>query len=249
MALHFERSSADYKRCRPTYPQALFTYLGSLPPATDLAWDAGTGNGQAAVGLAGVFRRVVATDASAQQLGEATPHSGVSYRVASAEESGLAAASVDLVTVAQALHWFDLDRFYAEVERVAKPGGVLAVWCYTLIRVSPEVDRAIEQFYYDVVGPYWPKQRLHVEAAYRDLPFPFPELPPPPAFAMELEWDLPDLIGYVQTWSPVQIFADERGYDPVAELAPKLAAAWGRPDERRTVRWPLHFRIGRVRPL
>jgi SAM-dependent methyltransferase len=247
VALHFEQSPADYKRHRPTYPAALFRHLASLAPAHDVAWDCGTGNGQAALALAGTFRRVIASDASARQLAEATPHARVAYRVAPAEASGLDRDSVDLVTVAQALHWFDLARFYPEVERVVRPGGVLAAWCYTLVRVTPDVDRVIERFYGDVVGPYWPKQRAHVESAYRDLPFPFPPLPSPPALAMALEWRLDDLLGYVRTWSPVKIFAAERRYDPVRDLAPRLEAAWGRRETRRTVRWPLHFRIGRVR--
>jgi ubiquinone/menaquinone biosynthesis C-methylase UbiE len=249
VALHFEKSPTDYKRHRPTYPDALFGYLASLAPAHDRAWDCGTGNGQAALGLARVFRRVVATDASAKQLGEATPHPRVEYRVVPAETSGLDDLSVDLVTVAQALHWFDLERFYREAERVARPGGVLAAWCYTLIRVTPEIDRVIERFYEEVVGPYWPKERVHVETAYRDLPFPFAALPSPPPLAMELEWDFDEVVGYVRTWSPVKIFADERGYDPVGVLGPALEAAWGLRETRRAVRWPLHFRIGRVRPV
>src|SRR5882724_4154266 len=151
MALHFERSPSDYKRYRPTYPPELFSYLASLCRATDAAWDCGSGNGQAATLLADRFRAVIATDASAKQLGEAPPHPGVEYRVAPAEESGLAPSSVDLVTVAQALHWFDLERFYREVERVTKRAGVLAVWCYSLVRIQPALDEAIERFYYDVV--------------------------------------------------------------------------------------------------
>jgi ubiquinone/menaquinone biosynthesis C-methylase UbiE len=248
VALHFEQSPADYKRHRPTYPDALFRHLASLLPTHDVAWDCGTGNGQAALPLARILRRVIATDASAAQLTAATPHPRVAYRVAPAEASGLDANSVDLITVAQALHWFDLGLFYPEVERVTKPGGVLAAWCYTLARITADVDRVIERFYGDVVGPYWPKERRHVESAYRDLPFPFPELPSPPPLAMALEWALDDLLGYVRTWSPVKIFADERGYDPVREIVPELEAAWGPRKTRRTVRWPLHVRIGRVRP-
>ena len=246
MALHFERNPADYKRYRPTYPPELFAYLASLPAAKDAAWDCGTGNGQAAVALAEHFAKIFATDASAKQLGEATAHLRVEYRAVSAEESNLDDASVDLVTVAQALHWFDLERFYAEVRRVAKAGGVLAVWCYTMHRIEPAIDRIVDRFYYDVVGPYWPKERVHVEAEYRDLPFPFAELSPPASFAMELEWDLADVVGYVGTWSPVKIFEAEKGYDPVPEVAAELAAIWGDPARRRTARWPLHFRIGRV---
>ena len=246
MALHFERSPSDYKRYRPTYPPKLFAYLASLVPSHGTAWDCGTGNGQAAVGLAEHFRNVIATDASTKQLGEASAHDGVEYRVAPAEDSGIAARSIDLVTVAQALHWFDLERFYAEVRRVAKPGCVLVAWGYTMLRIAPEIDCLVDRFYLDVVGPYWPKERVHVEAEYRDLPFPFEALPSPPPFAMKLDWNLADLVGYVGTWSPVRIFVEQRGFDPVPELAGELAAPWGDPERRRTASWPLFFRVGRV---
>jgi ubiquinone/menaquinone biosynthesis C-methylase UbiE len=240
---HFSRQSADYRRYRPRYPQALFAWLASAAPARRTAWDCGTGNGQAAVGLAEHFERVVATDPSANQLAEAEPHAQVEYRSARAEDSGLEPASVDLVTVAQALHWFDLERFYAEVSRVLRPGGLIAVWCYGLMEIDPAVDPVIRHFYEDVVGPYWPPQRAHVESGYRELAFPFAPVAAP-CFAMTADWSLEELAGYVATWSPTKIFQEQRGCDPLRDLNEPLSKAWGAAERRRVV-WPLHVRAGR----
>jgi SAM-dependent methyltransferase len=245
MANHFGAHAREYHRFRPTYPLELSERLADLSPDRRLAWDCGTGNGQAAVQLARRFARVIATDASQEQIVEAESHPFVEYRVAPAERSGLEGSSVDLVTVAQALHWFDLDRFYAEVRRVARPRAVLAVWCYSLMESAAEIDREILHFYTAVVGPYWPKERVHVDALYRDLPFPFEEIAMP-SLAMECEWTLADVLGYVDTWSPVRIYRRERGADPLAELAEPLARAWGSAEVRRRVRFPLHFRVGRM---
>lgn len=241
---HFSAQSTDYRRYRPHYPRALFEWLANACAARDVAWDCGTGNGQAAMALAGQFAHVVATDPSANQLVEAEAHARVEYRNAPAEASGLAGGSVDCVTVAQALHWFELPRFYAEVSRVLRPGGVIAVWCYGLAKIDPGLDRVIGAFYEDVVGPYWPPQRSHVESGYRDLPFPFEEITPP-SFTMTAEWTLAELTGYVATWSPIKIFEKSRGYDPLGELIPPLARAWGDPGRRRLVVWPLSVRGGR----
>jgi SAM-dependent methyltransferase len=245
MANHFGGHAREYHRFRPTYPRELCERLADLSPARRLAWDCGTGNGQAAIDLAARFERVIATDASKEQIAEAEAHSRVEYRVVPAERSGLDDSSVDLVTVAQAIHWFDLDRFYAEVRRVARPRAVLAVWCYSLMQTAAAIDREIRRFYTDVVGPYWPKERVHVDALYRDLPFPFEEIAMP-SLAMESEWALADVLGYVDTWSPVRIYRRERGTDPLVDLAEPLAQAWGPPELRRRVRFPLHFRVGRV---
>ncbi len=242
---YFAAYAGEYRRFRPTYPSRLFEILADLSPALRLAWDCGTGNGQAALALAAHFERVVATDASQEQIALATLHPRVEYRVAPAENGGLEDSSVDLVTVAQAVHWFDLDRFYAEVRRVARPRAVIALWCYTLLEIDPAIDALIERFYADVVGPYWPKQRVQVDRGYRDLPFPFEELTSP-SLAVEAEWSLAQLLGYVDTWSPVRIFREKRGEDPLAELAEPLARVWGEPTCVRRVRFPLCFRIGRV---
>jgi hypothetical protein len=178
-------------------------------------------------------------------LAQAPAHPRIVYRAAPAQQSGLHSASVDLVTVAQALHWLDLDEFYPEVDRVLASAGVLAVWTYGRNRLDDDgLDRTLQQFYEDVVGPYWPKERAHVEAGYRTLSFPFPEIVPP-AFAMETRWTLSELLGYVGTWSATVRFREVRGLDPVLQLATDLGGEWGEPGRRRAVSWPLSLRVGR----
>jgi SAM-dependent methyltransferase len=241
----FSAGARDYARFRPTYPAALFEWLAELCLVRDLAWDCATGNGQAAVGLAQHFERVIATDASAAQIEHASPHPRVEYRVAPAEASGLPDRSVTLVTVAQALHWLDRPRFYAEVRRVTRPGSVLAVWTYHTIIVAPAIDALVARFYRDEVGPYWARDRALVEDGYRSVDFPFPELAAP-TFTMSADWTLPDLEGYLRSWSAVQRYQADRGEDPVTALHAELAPLWGEAHERRTVRWPLSCRVARI---
>jgi SAM-dependent methyltransferase len=242
---HFSGIAARYADFRPTYPPALFAWLAALAPGHGLAWDCAAGSGQASLGLAAHFDRVVATDASAQQIAAARPHARIDYRVAPAESSGLAAASADLITVAQALHWFDLDRFYAEARRVLQPDGVIAVWTYgVLLLDDPRLDARVQAFYRDTVGPYWPPERHHVETGYRALPFPFPEITPPP-LEMETRWTLPQLLGYLGSWSATARYAAARGSDPVAALAAELAPLWGEAEQARAMAWPLSLRVGR----
>lgn len=243
---HFSRQAADYSRYRPTYPPALYTWLAGLVEGHDAVWDCGTGNGQAATGLADHFRRVVATDASARQIRQARPHARVSYLVAPAERSALAPASVDMVTVAQAIHWFDFDAFYAEVRRVARPGAVLAAWTYDLVTVDPDVDAVVRWFYSDVVGRYWPSERRYVEEQYRTLPFPFDAVGPVPDFEIAATWRRGDLSALTGTWSSTNRYRQDRGEDPVALLEPRLAEVWPDETEERSVRWRIHVRAGRI---
>lgn len=240
---YFSAQADEYARRRPGYPNALFEWLASLSVEHDLAWDCGTGNGQAAIGIAPYFAQVVATDPSSDQLRNAFPHPRVTYRQAPAEDSGIQSGSVDLVTVAQAVHWFDLDRFFSEVERVLKPGGVCAVWCYIMCRVSPEIDRIVDNFYFEVVGPYWPRERAIVDDGYRSLRFPFREVEPP-EFAINLDWSLADMFGYLATWSPVRRYIEANGHNPIDLIANALTDAWGAPDEQRAVVWPIKMRVG-----
>ncbi len=241
---HFSPLAPAYASCRPGYPDGLFDYLAGIVSRHQLAWDCAAGSGQATIPLARRFNRVIATDISPAMLRQASPNPAVEYRVAPAEASGLGDASADLVTVAQALHWIDPGRFYAEAARVLVPGGVLAVWTYGAQSLDdPALDRVLRRFYADIVGPYWPPERRHVESGYRTLPFPFPELEPPPLIMEEL-WILSQLLGYVGTWSATQRFREAVGHDPVAQLGQDLAQHWGDPSATRRIRWPLSLRVG-----
>lgn len=244
---HFSSHAADYARFRPTYPSDLFAYLAGLCDVHDLAWDVGTGSGQAAVALAAHFHRVVATDASAEQIAQATPHPRVTYHTAPAEHSPLADASVDLVAVAQALHWFNFDPFFAEVNRVLRPGGVFAAWTYgVLFTASTEIDAVFAQFL-DTVAPYWPPERRYIDAGYQTIPFPFDELAAP-SFSMEAVWTLDTLLGYLGTWSAAKRCAAATGADPVEAQREAFIDAWGDPATSQRIRWPLHLRVGRCGP-
>ncbi len=242
---HFSGHADRYGAYRPTYPAALFEYLASLCPARDLAWDCATGNGQAAHALVPYFRSVVATDASREQIEQSLHHDRITYSVAPAERTTIPNASVDLVTVAQALHWLDLSGFYAEVKRVSVPGGILAVWCYQLPAISPEVDPVLRRLYTDILGEHWPPERRLVEGGYRTLPFPFEEIVPPP-FEMMARWDLHHLRGYLDTWSSAQRYRAQTGEDPLDLIRVDLDAAWGDGDGERDVVWPLHLRVGGI---
>ena len=240
---HFSKQAADYARFRPGYPRELFDYLVSIAPSRRLAWDCGTGNGQAAAGLAAVFDAVIATDASEKQITNAELHERVDYRVAPAEDSSIDFGTVDLIMVAQALHWFDLDRFYAEARRVLKSDGVLAASAYNLLNINPAIDEVVNRYYYEVVGPFWPQERKLVEQ-FDHLPFPFHEIDPP-KFEMTAQWNLDHLVGYLRTWSSTQRFMAAKGSDPLKQIMGELRAAWGAPEQTRNVIWPLTLRIGR----
>jgi SAM-dependent methyltransferase len=241
---HFSNQADEYARRRPHYPGALFEYLASIAPERRSAWDCGTGNGQAALGIAPYFDRVMATDPSAQQLRNAFRHENVHYVLCRAEEPPLANGSVDLVTVAQAVHWFDVPRFFEQAKRVLRRRGICAVWCYTHTQISPSVDAVVYDFYYNVVGPYWPRERVLVDDGYRSLAFPFEEIEPP-AFAIQLEWSLDDLFGYLSTWSPVRRYIAANGSDPMELVRAPLVEAWGDLSESRPVALPISMRAGR----
>jgi SAM-dependent methyltransferase len=242
---HFSSHAAGYAAYRPTYPASLIDFLAEVSPRTSLAIDCGCGTGQLSVPLARRFARVVATDGSAAQIEKATPDARVEYRVAAAESTGEAEASADLLTVAQAAHWLELDRFYADARRVLRPAGVLALITYGVLRVDQSLEDVVQHFYRDVIGPYWPPERQHVDSGYRNLPFPFDEIPYPP-MAIEASWTLPDFLGYVDTWSAVRVAEKTIGRAPMDTFADRLAIAWGDPDVRRTIQWPLSLRIARL---
>lgn len=240
---HFSAHAVDYRAFRPTYPAALPNFLAAAAPARGLAWDVGCGNGQLSTALADRFARVVATDASADQIANAEPRPNLRYAVAPAEQSGLADGSCDLIVAAQAAHWFDLERFYAEVRRVAKPGAAVALVSYGLMLVDPILDPVIDRFHNGTLAPYWPADRWKVIRAYRDLPFPFAEQPVPP-MAMQADWPLPRLLDYMTTWSGVKEASKALGAAPLDAFAADIAPLWG--DGTRTIRWPLGLRFGFV---
>lgn len=240
---HFSGHATAYASARPDYPRELFRWLGGKAPARNRAWDCATGNGQAAVALADYFKAVIATDASARQIANAVPRDRIEYRVARAEAPGLKAGSADLVTVAQAAHWLDRERFYASARHVLRRGGLLAIWGYDLLQVDKALDAVLGSFYRDTVGAYWPPERRLVDEHYAGLKFPFDEIPPPRLAMMVRTWTLEQLLAYLRTWSAVQRYRQARGTDPVALVAPGLAEAWGG-EHQREVRWPLFLRAG-----
>ncbi|TAM46547.1 MAG: class I SAM-dependent methyltransferase [Gammaproteobacteria bacterium] len=242
---HFSRQADDYAKYRPVYPDTLFHYLAAQAPSRGLAWDAGTGSGQAALALAAHFNRVIATDPSEAQIRNAVPHPKVVYKVEPAEKTDIPAHSVDLITVAQALHWFDLPRFYEEAHRVLKPKGVLAAWCYGLNEIGPGVDEIVHRYYAETVGPFWPPERVLIDERYRTIPFSFVELSPPP-FYMLADWNLDEYLGYLGTWSATQRYRKQQGNDPLIPLRAELEKVWGDVHAARTIKWPIHMRIGRT---
>lgn len=239
---HFSAHAAAYSAARPGYPPELFAWIAAGATDRRCAWDCATGNGQAAVALAGHFERVVATDASPEQIANARADTRIEYRVASAENPGLAAASVDAVTVAQAVHWFDRTRFYAAARRVLRPRGLIAVWSYGLFTVAPRIDSAIADFYNGPIASFWPPERRLIDERYATLDFPFEELRGP-AFRMRHRWTLAQVLAYLRTWSAVQRYIARHGIDPVETLAFELARLWGSAESRDVV-WPLYLRAG-----
>lgn len=239
---HFSSIASAYATARPTYPAALFAWLGELVPARHRAWDCAAGNGQAALPLAEHFSEVVATDASRAQISRTPPHPQVLRYAAAGHASALRDGSTQLVTVAQALHWLPRPAFWVEARRVLVRGGVVAAWCYGIQRIvdDGEADRLVDHFYHEIVGPFWAPERRLVETGYRDLEFPFDELRAPD-FRMARDWRLTEFLAYVRTWSATQRFMVERGVDPVIELEAALATRWG---GVRRVQWPLSLRVG-----
>jgi ubiquinone/menaquinone biosynthesis C-methylase UbiE len=251
----FSNHSKDYARSRPHYPSHLFDFLVGLVPRRNLAWDCATGNGQAAVILSQYFDQVIANDASKEQIKNAQPRKNIRYEVFSAEKPNLVDDSVDLITIAQALHWFDLNSFYKEATRVLRKGdyilgksrGIIAAWAYGIHSVSREVDDIVHVLYEDILGSYWPKERRIVEDKYQSIPFPFEEVDHP-VFKIELDWSLSELVGYLYTWSSVQKFIQKNNSDPVKQISNDLAAAWGEKNAaaKKRVVWPIYMRVGRA---
>ena len=242
---HFSAQANAYALHRPRYPDALFTWLGSLAAGAQLAWDAGTGNGQVAIALTGVAGHVVATDASADQLARAEPHERVTYRNEPSDRVSLPSGSVDLITAGAAAHWFELEGFYDEVRRVGRPGAVLALFSYGPRDIADAVSPVLHRFQDEVLADFWPERIEYVHTRYATLPFPFDELEAP-AFDMTAEWNVEELLAFLDTWSASQRYLEERGARATDAIADDLTRAWGDPAERRTFRYPLFVRAARI---
>jgi SAM-dependent methyltransferase len=246
---YFSKQSSDYARYRPLYPKTLFEYLSGLASDHTAAWDCGTGNGQVALGLTDCFQQVFASDASPQQIEQAVRHERIEYFVSLAESTQLPSASVNLITVGQAFHWFDAERFYREAKRVLKPEGILAIWCYGLFNIedaSAQLEQVLQNFYQHVES-YWPPERQLVEDRYATLSFPFAEINAPDFF-MSVEWEASDLTGYLQTWSATQRCIETEGSDYVQQALAEISAHWNAGGHlRQRIQWPIYMRVGRNR--
>jgi SAM-dependent methyltransferase len=243
---HFSSTAVHYASYRPSYPAALFEWLSRHVPGHEVAWDCGTGSGQAALALAEHFALVVASDPSTAQLAHAAAHPRVRYVAMSAERSALASGSASLVAVAQALHWFDRPLFFAEARRVLAPRGIVATWSYGVVTLrDAELDRIVHRFHDDAMAPYWPPERRLVDAGYRDVTLPFEPVDVPP-FGMEATWTLEQFAGYLSTWSAVERARAATGADPIARVVESLRAAWGTDGVARRVEWPLTVLVGRA---
>jgi len=241
----FSQQSSDYAKYRPEYPEELFQFIVSHVETRENCWDCATGNGQASVMLAKYFSHVAATDASPQQLRKAVHLPNITYALASETDSLLRAHSTDLVTVAQAIHWLNFERFYFETRRVLKKEGLIAVWGYGVTRIAPRIDAVVEKLYSGILAGYWSPERKLIEDGYKTIPFPFKEIETPP-FEMKAAWNLFEFAGYLHTWSSVQQYKLQNNTNPVELIMDELSGTWGKPEEKRIVRWGVFLRLGRL---
>lgn len=240
---NFSKQSKAYQRYRPSYPEELFAFLSSLTKTHDLAWDCATGNGQAALGLADFYKKIYATDPSENQLANAIRDTRIIYKNEKAERSSLQDTSVDLITVAQAMHWFDFDLFFSEVKRVLKPKGILAAWTYGPPDISAQINELILHYRDSVVGEYWQRENQYVTDRYSTIPFPFKEIDTP-SFTFEKRIDRNDLIGLLESWSATQKFKNETGKDPIDEIMPQLEKYWDNSHQNKSATWNIYMKVG-----
>jgi SAM-dependent methyltransferase len=240
----FSGHAAQYSSARPRYPRSLFQRIAAAAPALDRAWDCGTGNGQAAIDLAAHFTRVDASDASAEQIASAKAHDRVHYSVQAAERSNLPDASIDVITVATALHWFDLPEFLHEVGRVLKPGGLLVVWSYLWPRVDSAVDEVFDAVVLSTVESYWAPEAEKAKSGYSDVPLPYPEidLSSPPIRA---EWNLDQMMALIYSWSATRACIAAEGDAVMARFETALREVWGAPKTTRALEIPVMVRATR----
>lgn len=239
---NFSKQAPVYAQYRPEYPPALFDHTLRFVKEKNLAWDCGTGNGQSAKVLSNYFQKVFATDISQKQIDNAHKEANIFYAVEPAEKTNLADKTVNLITVAQAIHWFKFDDFYAEVNRVAKPGAIIAVWTYSLLHISAAIDRVIHEYHYKTLEDYWDPERKYVDDGYKNIPFPFKQIETP-SFSIEVDWSIKELDGYLNTWSALQKFITANSFNPVNEVINTIEQHWGKSEKRKIV-FPVHLKLG-----
>lgn len=240
---HFSRDSGNYARYRPTYPNELFKWLISQLKSRETCWDCGTGSGQVASALSAYFEKIYATDISQNQIFHAEKKDNIYYSITEAEQTNFLDNTFDFIIAAQAVHWFDHQKYFLEVKRTSKPGGIISLIGYSLMTINTVLDPTIESFYKDTIGPYWDFERKYIDEEYKTLPFPFHEIKAP-HFEMNVHWSLDQLLGYIRTWSAVRHYIDINGVDPVKDLKKKLIQDWHH--SLKKVSFPLLLRVGRV---
>ena len=242
---NFSKQAVYYQKYRPTYPKELIEAILSLVKVKESCWDCGTGNGQVAALLSGYFEEVFATDISQKQIDRALQKENITYAVERSEQTSFDDNQFDLITVAQALHWFDFKAFNKEIKRVIKKGGILAIWGYGLLRIEPTIDTLISIFYKEIIGPYWSKERKYVDDQYQTIPLDFSEIKLPKEYEIEISWTLGDLEGYLNSWSSVQHYISRHGNNPVDGLIQNLVPYWN-PTAQKKIRFPIFTRIGSI---
>ncbi|MFA3782182.1 methyltransferase domain-containing protein [Melioribacteraceae bacterium 4301-Me] len=246
---YFSKQANIYSVNRPTYPRELFEYLASITPSKKIALDCATGNGQAAVSLAEFFESVKAIDASQKQLQNAKARPNVEYKLSTAEKTDFPNDYFDLITVAQALHWFDIEKFFNEAKRILKPNGIIAIFIYTNFISDSKIEHIIDNFYNNIVGKYWPPERKHVDTRYESIPFPFDmsnefEEIRPPSFIIKTHWNCEQLFGYLESWSATQIYKEKNNLNPIDLIKDEVYKVWDPPEAEKELTWPLYLKIG-----
>ncbi|GAA4322790.1 class I SAM-dependent methyltransferase [Pontixanthobacter gangjinensis] len=240
---NFSTRSGAYRKFRPEYPQEVYEFIQKHLKASELAWDCGTGNGQVAGKLAEFFGRVEATDISKNQIAHAVKRPNINYSIQAAENTSFPNNVFDLLTTAQAFHWFDFDQFYSEVQRCLKPNALIAILGYGLFSSKPATNLVIEYFYNEIIGPYWDPERKYLDEAYKSIPFPFEEIETP-GLIQSYNWSIEHLVGYLRTWSAVKHYERKNGKDPVEFIEKDLRTSFGKSNE---VNFPILFRLGKNR--